>query len=423
MNRRTLIRSAAALGAGAAQAATFAAPAAAADPTPAELLEALWKAIQGHYPMLEFVGSHGDAWFEEFRPRVNAAKDLAAAYPILEELVCRLRDYHTRLVWPGRPNPWPLPIRGHELDGGVVVVRKSGVTEVAPGDEITAVGGLPVREALATARRLAVGSTPEALSRDAVNRMLSAPRNSEVALRMRRDSSDRELQLPASGFPGSERTVSHRAFDGGTAYIRIPRWSPLPGENLTALFDEALEAYRKSPYLVIDVRDNGGGADSLADSATGRFLKKRVISSISFHRAVPTLDFKRTIEWCEPRGPWRYEGRFAVLTDEGCASACEHFVSGMLAAGACLVGMPTNGACGWSRRIDLPGGAALFCSRTFPLHGGTPSPLHGMEPHFRVPLTREDLRAGKDAALDQALNWLRSGEPLPSRRQPVTGFG
>lgn len=427
MNRRTLLRNGAVLTAGTAlPGVSLTAVSASADagPTPVELLEALWKAIQDHYPMLEFVGSYGDGWLEEFRPRVTAAKDLNAAYPVLEELVCRLRDYHTRFLWPGRPERMSLPIRGHELREGAeaqVVVRKSAVPEVAAADEVLSVDGVPVREALKEAARFAVGSTPEALSRSAVDRMLSAVRGTEGVLRVRSgaDAADREVWLRATGYPDQEPTVGHRALDEKTGYLRIPRWSAPPGENLTARFDQALEAYREAPYLVIDVRDNPGGADGLADSVTGRFLKQRIISSISFHRDTPTLNFKRTVEWCEPRGPWTYEGRVAVLTDEGCASACEHFVSGMIGAKAYLVGMPTNGACGWIRRIDLPGGAILFCSRTFPLHGGTPSPLHGLEPHVRTPLTRADLRSGKDAALEQALRWLRSGDPLPLRQQPV----
>ena len=93
----------------------------------------------------------------------------------------------------------------------------------------------------------------------------------------------------------------------------------------------------------------------------------------------------------------------AVLTNAGCASACEHFVSGMFEAGALLVGTPTTGACGWSKGIDLPGGVTLRCSLTFPLHGKVPSPLHGMEPHHLVTPTIEDIRAGRDTVLEKAM--------------------
>ncbi len=113
--------------------------------------------------------------------------------------------------------------------------------------------------------------------------------------------------------------------------------------------------------------------------------------------------YKKIFFVAPPRGPWCYEGKVAVLTNSGCASACEHFVSGMFEAGALLVGTPTTGACGWSKNIDLPGGVSLRCSLTFPLHGKMPSPLHGMEPHHLVEPTLEDIRTGSDTVLETAL--------------------
>jgi C-terminal processing protease CtpA/Prc len=186
-------------------------------------------------------------------------------------------------------------------------------------------------------------------------------------------------------------------------------------------FDELLAQARQKSGLIIDVRGNGGGEDDLANKITGRFLERPVISSISFHRQVPSLNFERTVDRTNPRGPWRYEGRVALLTDEGCMSACEHFVSGMLEAGALTCGTPTSGACGWIRPVPLPGGARINVSQTFPLHtGGIPSPELGIAPHIWAPRNLADLRTGKDTALFAALAWVKSAEPLPSRLQPMT---
>jgi C-terminal processing protease CtpA/Prc len=97
-------------------------------------------------------------------------------------------------------------------------------------------------------------------------------------------------------------------------------------------------------------------------------------------------------------------------------SACEHFVSGMDASGvALLVGVSTTGAGGWIRTVELPGGATLRCSRTFPLHGHRPSAMSGIPPHVHVSPTIESLRSGSDIVLDTAVERLRSGEPLPER--------
>jgi C-terminal processing protease CtpA/Prc len=113
----------------------------------------------------------------------------------------------------------------------------------------------------------------------------------------------------------------------------------------------------------------------------------------------------------------------AVLTDEGCMSACEHFVSSMAEARALLCGAPTSGACGWIRPVDLPEGARVFVSQTFPLHtGGIPSPQLGIAPHVWAARNLADVRAGEDTALRAALKWVNSRAPLPARLQPLAPF-
>ena len=161
----------------------------------------------------------------------------------------------------------------------------------------------------------------------------------------------RSRSIKRGRMPG-ESAVSSREADG-VPVIRITRWGNDGSTKLATRFDEILGQYRDRPGLIIDVRGNGGGQDDLAGQVVARFLKEPIIASISFHRQVPGQTFERTVERVEPRGPWRYEGRVAVLIDEGCLSACEHFVSGMAEAGALLCGTPTSGACGWIRPVRL----------------------------------------------------------------------
>lgn len=221
--------------------------------------------------------------------------------------------------------------------------------------------------------------------------------------------------------PGESTVLSREV--AGLPVLRISHWGNDSTMKLVARFDELLAQFRDRPGLVIDVRGNGGGLDDLASQVVGRFLKTTVVASISFHRQVPGLTFERTVDRIAPRGPWRYEGRVAVLTDEGCMSASEHFVSGMAEAGAFLCGTPTSGACGWIRSLDLPGGLRLNVSQTFPLRtGGIPSPQLGIAPHLWAPRKLSDLRAGQDTALRAALDWLKSADPLPARVQPLTPF-
>lgn len=78
---------------------------------PVVIFDGLCKALQENYPMLEYAGWRDDAWTAEFRPRILAASSRPEAFGIMEELVCRLNDYHTRLSWPEKPSLASPPFR------------------------------------------------------------------------------------------------------------------------------------------------------------------------------------------------------------------------------------------------------------------------------------------------------------------------
>jgi C-terminal processing protease CtpA/Prc len=412
------------------------------------LFDGLCKALRDNYPMLELAGWQ-DSWVAELRAKVQSSPSREAALDFMDELVCRLNDYHTRLFWRGQPRLsgppvqvepvlagtnlppgygiWGQvhpPVEMPALDGvAIAVVQAEKSCGLQAGDEIVSVDGVPVHEALARAWRHSVCSSVAGKLRSAAGRMLLGPPGSELHLEVRRaerESDNKTMTAKIARSGGlSEEAVSTKEKDG-IPIIRITRWGNRRGEDLVAKVDRMLEEFRNRPGIVFDVRANGGGEDGLASEVVGRFLSHPIISSISFHRVVPGVNFERSVETTALRGPWRYPGRVAVLIDEGCMSACEHFVSGMIEAGALTCGTPTSGACGWIRPIELTDGVRVNVSQTFPLHtGGIPSPELGMAPHLWAPRTLEDLRSGRDTALQGALHWIRSTAPLPVRMQPL----
>jgi len=419
---------------------------------PPVIFEALRQTVEDNYPVLEFIGWQGDRWDREFRGRIAAAPTREAAFELMDEFVCRLNDYHTRLSWPGKPasaapacevepvltTGRPPPDHGiwaalrpsmelPPLTGiCIAVVAAEPETGLRAGDEILKVDGVAMGEALARAWRHSVGCSVGGKLLAAAGRTLLGPADREIQLTIRRSRTLGREQMLTLAVPRStaakRRAVSTREVET-VPVIRIPRWANEAGRNLVQDFDAALKEARTQPGLIIDVRGNGGGQDELADQVTGRFLKTPALASISFDRIVPGTTYERKLFITEPRGPWRYEGRVAVLTDEGCMSACEHFVSGMVEAGALACGTPTSGAGGWIRTVALPGGVRLNISRTFPVHtGGIPSPQLGIAPHVWAPRTLADVRAGTDTALRAALGWVKSRDPLPPRLQPVAPF-
>lgn len=388
-----------------------------------ETLDDLWRHLSDIYPALEYKGISGRAWIEPTAERVRQAKSDEEFYRLLLELMASLKDTHTRIAsYPGQPRFESPPVLLNRVEGKVTVIRADASAGLAPGDVLVAVEDQPIQERLAAEMKQVCGSTERARVREACARVLRGqPGTSVTATFESPDKGTRRVTLRRERKTEfwAEPPLSSRALGESLGYIRVSRWG---GRDLVAAFDQALEQFKDSAGLIIDVRGNGGGDDRLADLVNGRLTDRPVVSSIDFWREPGSDQYKRTVGWVQPRGPWMYRGRVAVLIDEGCASACEHFVSGVEAIGrVLLVGMPTNGAGGGPTLVTLGDGTKVVISRALGLRAnGVVFEGHGLPPHIYAEPTLSDLRQGRDPALQRAKEWLLSAKPLPERNQPLS---
>lgn len=377
--------------------------------TPEGFLDLLWTSLKENYPMMEYAGAFDESWHQECRERIQGMTSLYQALPVMDAmLVRRLNDYHTSLHWEGKKEPSNPPVRAGWVEDRVVVTDCAKDLGIAPGDILLEVDDANAVERFKQEWPGAFGPTVYARASSACRTILEGEVGSQVRLKLRDGQGEVYEKTLTRGGGGSlgagpEPALHSRSLDDRTGYIRIRGWTGFTGAD----FDKQLEPLRDKPFLILDVRDNGGGQDFLAETVIGRFITRKVVASISFQRRAGTVLYEKFTNVVSPRGSWCYSGKVAVLINEGCASACEHFVSGMYEAGALLVGTPTVGACGWSKRIELPAGVELRCALTFPLHGKMPSPLHGIEPHHLVAPTIEDIRAGRDTVLEKAKELLK----------------
>jgi C-terminal processing protease CtpA/Prc len=386
-----------------------------------EILEDLWRHLSETYPALEYKGIFGREWIEPTAERVRNARTDEEFYGLLLELMASLKDTHTRIIsYPGQPERQSPPVQLDQVDGKIAVIRADESTGLKPGDVVLTVDDKPADDCLLRQMKRVCNSTDRGRVRGACNQILAGPPGTKITLKVERaDHSTQQITLlrEAKAFR-SEPTVSSKRLTDSLGYIRISRWV---GPNLVAQFDQALVEFKNTKGLVIDVRGNGGGSDALADEVNGRFLDKMVVSSIDFWREAGTDHFHKTTGHVQPRGAWTYHGRVAILIDEGCASACEHFVSGMEAIGrVLLVGTPTNGAGGGPTVVTLCDGTKVAISRALGLRAnGIVFEGHGIPPHILSTPSIQDLRDGRDAALELSKVWLLSGQPIPERRQPL----
>ena len=197
----------------------------------------------------------------------------------------------------------------------------------------------------------------------------------------------------------------HGVLDG-VPYIVIGGWGS--SSIRSADFDAAFERYRNAPMIILDVRPNGGGNDSLAFEIAGRFTPSTINAGyIKFRNGPAHTDFGApTTRTVSPRGPWQYSGRVLLLIGSRCASSNESFIVAMgQLPNVTLVGDRTAGATANPGTFNLASGWTYTVSRWIEY---TPDNQviedNGIAPDVFVAASAADFAAGRDPVLDWALS-------------------
>ena len=192
----------------------------------------------------------------------------------------------------------------------------------------------------------------------------------------------------------------------GVPYIVIGGWGS--SSIRPADFDAAFERYRDAPMLILDVRPNGGGDDSIAFQIAGRFAHSTINAGyVKFRNGAAHTDFGApTTRTVSPRGPWQYGGKVLLLIGSKCASSNESFIVAMgQLPNVTLAGDRTAGATGNPGTFNLANGWTYTVSRWIEY---TPENQiiedNGIAPDILVPASASDFAAGRDPVLDWALS-------------------
>ena len=163
-------------------------------------------------------------------------------------------------------------------------IRDDFPTVISPRD------GSPAESAglLAGEQIIAIGDvpTPHARRLD-VDRLLRGPANSPVNLRVAdpRTGTIRDLRLPRTG-RGFPRGAALRYLNNGVAYYRLSQFTPATIENFRAAM--TLAKSERPPGIILDLRNNPGGAFGAAQVAASFFLPKGT-EVVSLDYADPAL--------------------------------------------------------------------------------------------------------------------------------------
>ncbi len=210
--------------------------------------------------------------------------------------------------------------------------------------------------------------------------------------------------------------IIYKQLPGEIAYIYYPSFSYLISE--TSL-DYILAILQKSRGLIIDIRDNGGGALTNIKTLVGRLINEKMRAGYILHKTGPghndfsdpfPIDYEPA-----PSGRIKWDGPVVLLTNRSCYSAANDFTSVMKQLpNVTVVGAKTGGGGGLPFSSELPNGWAIRFSACPLLNASMECTEFGIDPDegCEVHSPEADLAAGKDAILDFAINLLKD-LPLP----------
>jgi C-terminal processing protease CtpA/Prc len=196
--------------------------------------------------------------------------------------------------------------------------------------------------------------------------------------------------------------------DEQIGYIYYGSFSSGIGEkNLNYIFTH----FEECKGLIIDVRDNGGGALIYSDRIASRFLEERILTGYTqYKNGSGHNDFTEPHPvYLSPSEYIRWMKPVVVLTNRHSYSATNDFVNVMrLLPQVTIMGDRTGGGSGLPFSSELPNGWGVRFSACPMLDVHMKHTEFGIDPDIKVSMTEEDIQKGSDTIIDSAIEWLLS---------------
>ncbi|HEY1925706.1 MAG TPA: S41 family peptidase [Candidatus Acidoferrum sp.] len=401
-----------------------------------EVFEKVWKDIDDHYYDKTFNGVDWDAVHTRYRPLIDGAKDDREFYAVMSRMTGELHDAHTRF---NSPEQWKnykkqqgvgSGISLDEIDGKTVITAIRADSDAAhagisPGMIIRTVDGKPVNERIAEIESTkSASSTSRATRMFTYNRLLAGPADTQLKLGVERaDGSQFETEVTRQIY-SSSTSVATDTLPSGNGYIRFDGFQP----SITKEFRQALERFRNTPGLVVDLRRNGGGDLGVLMPIAGYFFDKKTLFAKDETRSGKPLSefvgvWRLPLELYVGRsGDQIYAGPVVILVDAHSASSSEVFAAGMQdSQRAKIIGSQSCGCVlGIAKPRVMKGGGVLEMSEVLWYSPkGRRLEGTGILPDETVLPTLRNLQRRQDPALeaaDRALVQMTANARRPSNR-------
>jgi carboxyl-terminal processing protease len=364
----------------------------------------LWETVRDSYVYPDFNGLDWDEVYRRYRARVEMGLEDEDFYQAMREMIDELGDEHSAFNSPQEVAEEEERVRG-QLDYvgiGIYVTTLydkgyAVLLQVFP-DSPAARVGLSSHD-----RILAVDGTPviDVYGGDHLDR-LQGPAGSEVQLTAQTPGQDpRQLVVTRARIQTQLPVDAYRLPGTDVGYVMIPTlWDQTVADRLRQAL-EGLVAAGELEGLIVDMRINGGGLDTMLRDALAIFTGGELGSFVGRDAERPLV-----IE-AAPVGNSQ-ELPLAVLVGRETESFGEIF-SGLLreSRGALVVGRTTDGNVETLWRVDFEDGSrAWIASETFRPPSGADWERGGIVPDIEIPLDWDEFTAEDDPQMQAALEWL-----------------
>lgn len=338
-----------------------------------------------------------DSLYQVFPQRIENSVETPADYGLLLlEYFANLKMGHASIYFPSYM-AYPFPVFINDslfVDKPSNYLKKCGLKDK---DQIISINHVPVKKWMDDNEKYMPASTKEARRLKAARSIFKSYTDTVKFVTVKREGKRVDVTLPLKPLEYFQnvkaKNVEWKVFQDSIGYIAINTMMGNTREDFKKAFDEI----RKLPYLIIDVRNNGGG-----DSRIGRDICKFLVRQEQEH----CLGGSIIVPDAES-----YKGKIFFLTSTFTFSAAESFTIDMKESGnAILIGEPTGGDTGNGPKVFCTKHGISFCVPTrmpkkspkgFPLEG------IGVPPHYRVSQTVEDFMKGEDTQLNFVLHLIQ----------------
>lgn len=365
--------------------------------------EKVWQTVNEKFFDPNFRGVDWQALHARYAPQVAAVKTDTELYKLLNRMLGELKVSHMQILTPGQVSILKAPpvttgVVLREIENQIVVTRviensSAAKAGIKTGYVVVKVEGETVKSLVDLQRKLAgAPNTTVNLS------VLDEQDQSKDAILTR---------LPLNEAVGGKlggisfyALFESKRLAENIGYLRFSSFAGFLNQKIK----DAIESMKDASGIIIDLRGNTGGEDQVAINLAGMLFDKETQLMVTRTRKGEDFYYK-----AKPQKN-AFLGRVVVLVDEVSGSASEQLAAGLQEAGrAVIVGKKTAGKDLDADIEKIPTGAYLIYASGEP---HTPKGIviegRGVIPNLEVNLTRKELRVGKDAQLEAAINYIKA---------------